>query len=77
LRVQSLLLTWLGRRSRKSVKRIHGKALSFGRDYILPSPFDPLLLSGVAPAVMRAAIETGLARNGVNVADTAPRLAVA
>lgn len=46
----------------ESVKHIHGKDLSFGREYIIPSPFDPRLLSEISPAVARAAIETGAAR---------------
>ncbi len=46
----------------ESVKRLHGKDLSFGRDYIIPSPFDPRLLSELAPAVVRAAVETGTSR---------------
>ena len=38
------------------------KRLSFGRDYIIPKPLDPRLLTIVAPAVARAAIESGVAR---------------
>jgi malate dehydrogenase (oxaloacetate-decarboxylating)(NADP+) len=38
------------------------KSLEFGRDYIIPKPLDPRLISRVAPAVARAAIETGVAR---------------
>jgi malate dehydrogenase (oxaloacetate-decarboxylating)(NADP+) len=34
--------------------------LIFGRDYIIPSPFDPRLISVVAPAVAKAAMESGL-----------------
>ena len=34
----------------------------FGRTYILPKPVDPRLLATVAPAVARAAIESGVAR---------------
>ncbi|WBQ13965.1 NADP-dependent malic enzyme [Hyphomonadaceae bacterium BL14] len=37
-------------------------ALKFGRDYIIPSPFDPRLLSFVPPYVARAAVESGVAR---------------
>ena len=39
--------------------------LSFGRDYILPKPFDPRLLEAVAPAVAEAAAESGVARRPV------------
>ncbi len=38
------------------------KRLSFGRDYIIPKPLDPRLLTIVAPAVAKAAIESGVAR---------------
>ncbi|MCC5995579.1 MAG: NADP-dependent malic enzyme [Oceanicaulis sp.] len=37
-------------------------ALKFGRDYIIPSPFDPRLISFVPPYVARAAVESGVAR---------------
>jgi malate dehydrogenase (oxaloacetate-decarboxylating)(NADP+) len=36
--------------------------LSFGRDYLIPKPFDPRVLWTVAPAVAKAASEEGLAR---------------
>jgi len=36
--------------------------LSFGREYIIPKPLDPRLLLTVAPAVAKAAIESGVAR---------------
>lgn len=36
--------------------------LVFGRDYILPKPLDPRLISTVAPAVAKAAIESGVAK---------------
>jgi malate dehydrogenase (oxaloacetate-decarboxylating)(NADP+) len=39
-----------------------GEDFSFGREYIIPKPFDPRVLWKVAPAVARAAIETGVAR---------------
>lgn len=37
--------------------------LKFGRDYILPKPLDPRLLTSVSPAVARAAMESGVARH--------------
>jgi malate dehydrogenase (oxaloacetate-decarboxylating)(NADP+) len=37
--------------------------LVFGRDYIIPKPLDPRLISRVASAVARAAIETGVAKH--------------
>lgn len=39
--------------------------LSFGRDYIIPKPFDPRLISVVSPAVAKAAMETGVATNPI------------
>ncbi len=41
------------------------KRLSFGRDYIIPKPLDTRLLTVVAPAVARAAIESGVARKTI------------
>ena len=37
----------------------------FGRDYIIPKPLDPRLITTVAPAVARAAIESGVAREKI------------
>ncbi len=39
-----------------------GEDFSFGREYIIPKPFDPRVLWYVAPAVAKAAIETGVAK---------------
>lgn len=36
--------------------------LSFGKGYIIPKPLDPRLLTAVAPAVAKAAMESGVAR---------------
>jgi malate dehydrogenase (oxaloacetate-decarboxylating)(NADP+) len=45
-----------------AVKRAYGvKDMDFGRTYIIPKPFDPRVLTWVAPAVARAAMETGVA----------------
>jgi len=38
------------------------KTISFGPDYIIPKPVDPRLLSTVAPAVAKAAMESGVAK---------------
>lgn len=47
----------------ESVIRAYGGVpLKFGREYIIPKPFDPRVLTYVAPAVAKAAIETGVAR---------------
>ena len=39
--------------------------ITFGREYILPKPLDPRLLTTVAPAVASAAIESGVARKPI------------
>jgi malate dehydrogenase (oxaloacetate-decarboxylating)(NADP+) len=39
--------------------------LTFGREYIIPSPFDPRLITVVAPAVAKAAMESGVALNPI------------
>lgn len=38
------------------------KRINFGRDYIIPKPLDPRLLTTVAPAVAKAAMESGVAK---------------
>ena len=38
-----------------------GQSLSFGRDYLIPRPFDPRLIERIAPAVARAAMDSGVA----------------
>ena len=41
------------------------KSMSFGPDYIIPKPVDPRLLATVAPAVAKAAMESGVARTPI------------
>ena len=49
------------------VRAIYGdEKLEFGREYILPKPFDPRILTEVAPAVAKAASETGVARTPIS-----------
>ncbi len=48
------------------LKAYGGKEFSFGREYIIPKPFDPRVLWKVAPAVAKAAIETGVARKPID-----------
>jgi malate dehydrogenase (oxaloacetate-decarboxylating)(NADP+) len=38
-----------------------GETLSFGREYLIPKPFDPRLMMQIAPAVARAAQDSGVA----------------
>ena len=47
------------------VAMAYGKKLSFGRDYIIPTPFDPRLIHRIPPAVARAGMETGAARRPI------------
>jgi malate dehydrogenase (oxaloacetate-decarboxylating)(NADP+) len=42
-----------------------GRHLKFGRDYIIPSPFDPRLIWYVPPFVAQAAMDTGVARKPI------------
>lgn len=44
------------------IKAYGGEEFEFGRNYIIPKPFDPRVLWYVAPAVAKAAIETGVAK---------------
>lgn len=41
------------------------KNISFGRDQIIPKPLDPRLIYYVAPAVAKAAMESGVAKNPI------------
>jgi malate dehydrogenase (oxaloacetate-decarboxylating)(NADP+) len=41
------------------------KTITFGPDYIIPKPLDPRLLATVAPAVAKAAIESGVAQHPI------------
>jgi len=42
-----------------------GQPLKFGRDYIIPAPFDPRLISAISSAVAQAAMDTGVARKPI------------
>jgi malate dehydrogenase (oxaloacetate-decarboxylating)(NADP+) len=49
-----------------SVLKAYGlEQLSFGRDYLIPKPFDPRVLLREAPAVAKAAMESGVARSPI------------
>ncbi len=43
----------------------YGQKLSFGRDYIIPTPFDPRLIHRIPPAVALAGMNTGVARRPI------------
>ncbi|HEX4636376.1 MAG TPA: NADP-dependent malic enzyme [Rhizomicrobium sp.] len=52
------------------VANAYGGMLSgFGPDYIIPKPFDPRLILHIAPAVARAAMESGVARRPITNFD--------
>jgi len=46
-------------------KAYNVKNLIFGKDYIIPKPLDPRLITTVAPAVAKAAMDSGVARNPI------------
>ncbi|MDJ0654911.1 MAG: NADP-dependent malic enzyme [Xanthomonadales bacterium] len=46
-----------------------GDLPQFGPDYLIPQPFDPRLIAQVAPAVARAAMDTGVARRPIEDMD--------
>ena len=49
-----------------SVSKAYGNVkFSFGRDYIIPKPFDPRVLLHVAPAIAQAAMDSGVARQPI------------
>jgi len=47
----------------------HGRQLKFGRDYIIPTPFDPRLISYIPPFIAQAAMDTGVARKPIEDMD--------
>ncbi len=47
------------------VAMAYGKKLKFGRDYIIPTPFDPRLIHRIPTAVARAGMDTGVARRPI------------
>jgi malate dehydrogenase (oxaloacetate-decarboxylating)(NADP+) len=59
-----------------SVLRAYGlESLKFGPDYIIPKPFDPRVLLWEAPAVAKAAMETGVARKAIDLHEYRQQLA--
>jgi malate dehydrogenase (oxaloacetate-decarboxylating)(NADP+) len=46
-----------------------GATLSFGPEYLIPKPFDPRLMMKIAPAVAKAAAESGVARRPIKDLD--------
>lgn len=53
-----------------SVRQAYGnEEFSFGKNYLIPKPFDPRVLYFVAPAVAKAAIESGVAGVDLDIGD--------
>jgi len=46
-----------------------GQTLNFGRDYLIPRPFDPRLIERIAPAVAKAAMDSGVATRPLQSLD--------
>jgi len=46
-----------------------GSAASFGPDYLIPTPLDPRLIMAIAPAVAKAAMDTGIATRPIQDFD--------
>jgi len=53
----------------EEVALAYGRNHSFGRDYIIPAPFDPRLMEIVPSAVAKAAMETGVAQKPIEDFD--------
>ena len=47
------------------VAAAYGKRLKYGPGYIIPTPFDPRLISEIPPAVAKAAVDSGVARKPI------------
>jgi malate dehydrogenase (oxaloacetate-decarboxylating)(NADP+) len=57
------------------VLRAYGRSrMRFGKEYLIPKPFDTRVLYWVAPAVARAAMASGAAREQIDVEEYADRL---
>jgi len=44
-----------------------GRKLVFGPEYIIPTPFDPRLIAEIAPAVAKAAMDSGVAKRTLDI----------
>ncbi|MEZ4453719.1 MAG: NADP-dependent malic enzyme [Nannocystaceae bacterium] len=56
------------------VAAAYGEDFHFGPDYIIPKPFDPRVLTWVAPAVAKAAIDSGVAQLQLDIEAYRERL---
>jgi malate dehydrogenase (oxaloacetate-decarboxylating)(NADP+) len=55
-------------------KAYGGKEFKFGPDYIIPTPFDSRVLLWVAPAVAKAAMDSGVAQEKINLEEYVAKL---
>ena len=51
----------------ENVTKSYNSKMSYGKDYLIPKPFDQRLLLRVAPAVAEAAMNTGVSRKEINL----------
>ncbi len=56
------------------IKAYGGKPITFGPEYIIPKPLDPRVLLWEAPAVAKAAMETGMARTQIDLDEYREKL---
>ncbi|PYB75255.1 NADP-dependent malic enzyme [Rhizobium wuzhouense] len=56
--------------SEVAARAYSGETPTFGPDYLIPSPFDPRLILRIAPAVAKAAADSGVARRPIADYDT-------
>ena len=52
----------------------HGARPKYGANYIIPAPFDPRLISHIPPAVAKAAMDSGVAREPIDLRDYEKKL---
>jgi len=48
-------------------KAYGGRSLTYGKNYLIPKPLDPRLITAISPAVAKAAIDSGVSR--INITD--------
>ena len=49
------------------LRAYEGESITFGPEYVIPKPFDPRVLLHVAPAVAKAAMDSGVARKTLDL----------
>jgi malate dehydrogenase (oxaloacetate-decarboxylating)(NADP+) len=51
------------------IKSIYEQDLKFSKQYLIPTPFDPRVVEYVAPAVAKAAMDSGVARVSIDIEE--------